>query len=114
MPEYNSLNSNAFSFNSLYIATPITEFSHCTLISETMWPKLPDFFKKIKKYLFYYFFCMSVFASFMSVSEPCMPGACIGQKKALDLLELKFWMVVSHCVNAENWTHDLCKSNKCF
>lgn len=45
---------------------------------------------------------MSVFASFMSVSEPCMPGACIGQKKALDLLELKFWMVVSHCVNAEN------------
>lgn len=32
----------------------------------------------------------------------CTSGACGGQKKALDLLDLGFYMVVTHTMSAEN------------
>lgn len=32
----------------------------------------------------------------------CVPGACGGQKRAWDILELELWMVVSQHVGAEN------------
>ena len=39
----------------------------------------------------------------------CVPGACRGQKKALDLLELELRMVVSHHVGAGNEILVFCK-----
>lgn len=32
----------------------------------------------------------------------CMPGACGGQERAMDPLELELQVVVSHCVRAGN------------
>ena len=43
----------------------------------------------------------------------CMPGACRGQKRVLDHLELELQRVVNHHVDAGNQTQFLCKSNKC-
>lgn len=47
------------------------------------------------------------------VYTTCTSGACRGQKRASDPLELKLRMVVSHQVGAGNRTQVLCKSNKC-
>ena len=40
----------------------------------------------------------------------CMPGACLGQKRALDTLELELWTLVGPHVHAGNWTSVLCKN----
>ena len=42
-----------------------------------------------------------------------MPGACRGQKRASDPLELELQIVVSSQGEAGNWPWVLCKSNKC-
>lgn len=41
----------------------------------------------------------------------CMLSVLRGQR-ALDPLELELWMVMSHHVNAGNWTWVVCKSNE--
>ena len=49
----------------------------------------------------------------MNVCPPvymCMPGACKGQKKALDPLKLELLMVMSH---NGNQTSGLCRSSLC-
>jgi hypothetical protein len=52
----------------------------------------------------------------MDVLPACMSvyhGACRGQNKVSDILELELQMVVSHHVGAEAQTQVLYKSNKC-
>lgn len=40
-------------------------------------------------------------------------GACGGQKRAVDALELKLQMIVSNHEDAGDWTRGFCKSNMC-
>ena len=49
----------------------------------------------------------------LSVCTYVFHGTHTGQRKALDLRELKLWMVVNHHVGAENQPLVLCKSSKC-
>jgi hypothetical protein len=62
--------------------------------------------------IFLNFMCVQVFCSKVCLCTTCMPGACRGQKRASDSLELKrvWWpMDVSHHVGARNWTWFLWK-----
>jgi hypothetical protein len=43
----------------------------------------------------------------------CVTGACGGQKRTLDLLDLELLMTVSCHVGARNRTQVLCKSSQC-
>lgn len=56
--------------------------------------------------------CISILTACMNTQ--CMPRACRGQKKAVDLVELELWMVVSCHVGAEIRTQVLCKDSKRF
>lgn len=39
------------------------------------------------------------------------PGACDGQERVMDTLELKLWMILNHCVDPENGNLVLYKSD---
>jgi hypothetical protein len=49
--------------------------------------------------------CIIIFFLHVCMWTMCVPGTNRGQKMELDSLELELKMVVSSCVNAENWTH---------
>lgn len=65
----------------------------------------------LKKHLFYVYECFSVM---YRCTKLCVLGTLRCQKKALDLLELEFQMLVSHSVSARNWTQVLYKNCKYF
>jgi hypothetical protein len=50
---------------------------------------------ELKILRFIYLMCMSVFLR-MYVCTSCVFGACRGQKRALDPLELELWIVKCH------------------
>lgn len=47
------------------------------------------------------------------VSHMYVPGVLGDQKRALDLLELELWVVLSHHVDVENQTQALWKCSQC-
>lgn len=49
----------------------------------------------------------------MSVLSECVSGAHGVQKRTSDTLKLGLQMIVSHHVNAGNWTRIFCKSSRC-
>jgi hypothetical protein len=68
--------------------------------------------------IFYYFIyfqylCVWAFAHmYVYVPTICLLGACEGQKRPPDPLEVEIWMVVSHHISSGNWTWVPCKSDK--
>lgn len=64
---------------------------------------------------YYFNFCVGVFClANIYLCTMCMPFVYGGQKKALDILELEFQLVVSHYMSAGNEIWDLRKSSQCF
>lgn len=69
------------------------------------------FFKII--FIRYIHFILCVSPTYVCVCTPCACtlGAHRSQKRLLDPLELRLWMIVNHHVGAKN--QFLCKNNRC-
>lgn len=57
------------------------------------------------------FILMCVFCLHVNMCSMCMPGACIGQKRAFHPLELELQIIVHHHEGAGKQIQVLCKSN---
>jgi len=58
--------------------------------------------------------CVWVFYLYVCLCTTCVPGALRGQKGILDLQEQELQTVVSHHVDAKNWSQVLLKNIKYF
>ena len=67
-----------------------------------------SFIKNLLRFIYVYegFACM-----YINILH--VPGACEGQNRVLDSLELELWMAVNQHVGSGNWIQVFCKSNMC-
>lgn len=58
----------------------------------------------------FFLLCVSVFVPNVCICSRCILGVFKVHKRLLDLLEVEIWMVVSHHVDAGNWTQILSRA----